>query len=89
MSPKIDPKDVRFGWNKSSSVARPGRGPTRGGGPARQKVTLILTHVPTGTTVSKEAVGPFTRAQMRNARSRLTKELWPELEAAVTKDQAT
>jgi hypothetical protein len=46
-------------------------------------MTLKLTHIPTGVSVTATELGPFTRAQQKAAKDRLWKELWPRLEADV------
>jgi len=67
-----------------SSAPAGGKGPTRHGGtPARKGITLTLRHAPTGVSVTGTAQGPFTRAQLKTAKERLRRELWPRLEADV------
>jgi hypothetical protein len=79
----LRPEEVEQHWSAYSSVAHPGRGPTRGGTPARKQISLTLRHAPTGITVSGEVIGPFTRAQKRQAQVRLLEELLGQLELAV------
>jgi hypothetical protein len=60
------------------------KGPTRHGGtPARREMTFKLTHMPTGITVEKHVVGPFTRKQAQETKVRLWDELFPLLEEKV------
>lgn len=80
---RLDPNEVKEFGGHSSIVAHPGRGPGRGGTPARQRAELTLIHTPTGTTVTVEAVGPFTRAQLKRAKAQLRQQAWAQLEAAV------
>ena len=80
---QLDPSDVSWGTTGRSSAPF-SKGPTRHGGtPARDSLTLRLTHTPTGITVEKEAVGPFTRTQAKDAKARLWDELLPILESKV------
>jgi hypothetical protein len=79
----LDPAEVEAYSGHSSSVARPGRGPTQDGALARQRATLTLKHVPTGIAVTAEALGPFTRAQLKHAKAQLRGEAWAQLEEAV------
>src|SRR6266540_5967465 len=68
MTWKLDPAEVRLGGSGYSS-APVTKGPTRHGGtPARREFTVRLTHIPTGLTVEKTAVGPFTRARAKEAK---------------------
>ena len=84
MAWSLDPAEVTWGWRGASRAPAGGKGPTRHRGmPARREMTLTLTHTPTGVNVSATAVGPFTRAQQKQAKDRLWKELWPRLEAEV------
>jgi hypothetical protein len=83
MAWKLDPREVGCGIRGSSSGPFT-KGPTRHGGtPARRELTLCLVHRPTGITVQKTAVGPFTRKQAKEARARLYAELFPLLENEV------
>jgi hypothetical protein len=83
MAWKLDPAEV--GWGTTGSSSAPfTKGPTRHGGtPARRELTLILTHRPTGISVERKAVGPFTRKQAKEAKARLWAELFPVLESKV------
>ncbi len=83
MTWKLDPAEVRLGGSGYSS-APVTKGPTRHGGtPARREFTVRLTHIPTGLTVEKTAVGPFTRARAKEAKARLHEELFALLESKV------
>lgn len=79
----LDPADVRVSWSGHSRIAT-GKGPTRyGGRPARESMQIELMHGPTGISVQGEAPGPFTRAEAKQARARLTLELMQRLESEV------
>jgi hypothetical protein len=82
---KLDPREVGCGIRGSSSAPFT-KGPARHGGtPARRELTLRLVHLPTGITVEKTAVGPFTRKQAKEARAQLYAELFPLLENEVAR----
>jgi hypothetical protein len=80
---KLDPAEVSFGTHGHSSGPFT-KGPTRHGGtPARRETTFKLEHVPTGITVEKHVVGPFTRKQAQETKARVFQELLPLLEQKV------
>ena len=72
----LDRAEVTSGWRGVSD------GRTA---PTRREVSLWLRHEPTGVEVESTAVGPFTRAQAKDARERLWQELWPRLEDEVAR----
>jgi hypothetical protein len=86
MTWKLDPREVGWGTSGYSNASGFGKGPARHTGtPARRELTVHLVHLPTGITVEKKAVGPFTRKQAREARARLYTELFPLLEDKVAR----
>jgi hypothetical protein len=48
-------------------------------------MTLILIHKPTGVSVEKHVIGPFTRKQAQATKARLWNELYPLLEQRVAR----
>ena len=82
MAWKLDPAEVT--WGEMASSAGVSKGPARGGR-ARREITLTLTHLPTGISVEKRAIGPFTRRQKQEARARLWEELFTALEEKVAR----
>jgi hypothetical protein len=83
MAWKLDPAEVSRS-TRGGSRASFTKGPTRHGGtPARDELTLSLTHLPTGIRVEKRAVGPFTRKQAKQTKEQLWAELFPILESKV------
>jgi hypothetical protein len=86
MAWKLDPADVAWGTTGFSSAAGVTKGPTRHGGtPARREMSLRLVHRPTGVSVERHVVGPFTRKQAQQTKARLWDELFPLLEERVAR----